>query len=72
VHWATARRFAPPVLKRLLSCDWEPGTFVNVNFPDAPIENVGPVRVTTQGRRLPGSFRPVCRVDEREFPYYWI
>jgi 5'-nucleotidase len=72
VHWATARRFAPPVLERLLSCDWEPGTFVNVNFPDAPHENAGPVRVTTQGRRLPGSFRPVRRVDEREFPYYWI
>jgi 5'-nucleotidase len=28
--------------------------------------------VTSQGRRLPGSFRPVRRVDEREFPYYWI
>jgi 5'-nucleotidase len=72
VHWATARRFAPPVLARLLSCEWEPGTFVNVNFPDAPPENVGPARVTTQGRRLPGSFRPVRRVDERDFPYYWI
>lgn len=71
-HWATARRFAPPVLARLLSCEWEPGTFVNVNFPHAPPEDVGPARVTTQGRRLPGSFRPVRRVDEREFPYYWI
>ena len=30
------------------------------------------MRVTTQGRRLPGSFRPVRRVDERNFPYYWI
>ncbi|HYA72801.1 MAG TPA: 5'/3'-nucleotidase SurE, partial [Roseiarcus sp.] len=28
--------------------------------------------VTTQGRRLPGSFKPVRRVDERDFPYYWI
>ena len=72
VHWATARRFAPPILARLLSCDWEPGTFVNVNFPDTPPESVGPARVTTQGRRLPGSFRPVRRVDERDFPYYWI
>jgi 5'-nucleotidase len=30
------------------------------------------MRVTTQGRRLPGSFRPVRRIDERDFPYYWI
>ncbi len=72
VHWETARRLAPSILARLLACDWEPGTFVNVNFPDAPPERVTGTRVTAQGRRLPGSFRPVRRVDEREFPYYWI
>jgi 5'-nucleotidase len=72
VHWATARRFAPPILERLLACDWEPGSFVNINFPDAPPEKVGRTRVTSQGRRLPGSFRPVRRIDERDFPYYWI
>jgi 5'-nucleotidase len=72
VHWATARVFTPPLLKRLLACDWEPGAFVNVNFPDVPPERVAGRRVTSQGRRLPGSFRPVRRVDEREFPYYWI
>ncbi len=72
VHWETARHYAPPVLERLLACDWEPGSFVNVNFPDAPADAVTGVRVTTQGRRLPGSFKPVRRVDERDFPYYWI
>jgi 5'-nucleotidase len=72
VHWATAKRFAPALLEQLLACDWEPGAFVNVNFPDAPPDKVTRTRVTTQGRRLPGSFRPVRRVDEREFPYYWI
>ena len=25
VHWSTARHFAPPILERLLACDWEPG-----------------------------------------------
>ncbi len=72
VHWSTARHFAPPLLERLLACNWELGSFVNVNFPDAPPEKVRRTRVTTQGRRLPGSFRPVRRVDERDFPYYWI
>jgi 5'-nucleotidase len=72
VHWSTARAFTPPLLRRLLACDWEPGAFVNVNFPDVPAERVVGTRVTSQGRRLPGSFRPVRRVDEREFPYYWI
>lgn len=72
VHWATATAFAPDILRRLLACEWEPGAFVNVNFPDCPPEAVTGIRVTTQGRRLPGSFRPVRRVDERNFPYYWI
>jgi 5'-nucleotidase len=42
-----------------------------VNFPDCPPEEVKDV-MTTPGRRLPGSFRPVRRVDERNFPYCWI
>jgi 5'-nucleotidase len=71
-HWDTARRHAPAILETLLACDWEAGSFVNVNFPDAPPQDVSGTRVTTQGRRLPGSFRPVRRVDERDFPYYWI
>jgi 5'-nucleotidase len=72
VHWDAARRYAPTVLEKLLGCDWEPGSFVSVNFPDAPADAVTGIRVTTQGRRMPGSFQPVRRVDERDFPYYWI
>jgi 5'-nucleotidase len=72
VHWATARRFAPAILEKLFACDWQPGSFVNVNFPDAPPDQVTGERVTMQARRLPGSFKPVRRVDERNFPYYWI
>jgi 5'-nucleotidase len=72
VHWATARRFAPDILRRLLTCDWEPGSFANVNFPDCPPDVVTGTQVTTQGRRLPGSFRPIRRIDERAIPYYWI
>jgi 5'-nucleotidase len=70
--WETARRFAPVVLDKLLTCDWEPGTFVNVNFPDCGPDEVSGLRVTTQGQRLPGSFRPERRVDARHVPYYWI
>ena len=29
------------------------------------------LRVTTQGLRPPGTFRPMRRVDERHVPYYW-
>jgi 5'-nucleotidase len=70
--WDTARAYAPAVIERLLDCEWEPGTFVNVNFPDCAPEDVTGVRVTSQGQRLPGSFRPERRVDARHIPYYWI
>jgi 5'-nucleotidase len=72
VHWETARRHGLPVLEKLLNCDWEPGGFVNVNFPDVAPDQVAGVRVTLQGRRPPGSFTPVRRIDERNVPYYWI
>ena len=72
VPWETARRYTLPVLERLLGCDWERESFVSVNFPDTPPEGVTGVRVTTQGRRLPGSFRPMKRIDGRNFPYYWM
>ena len=71
-HWETARKFTLPVLEKLLTCDWQPGTFVSVNFPDAPPEAVTGTYITTQGLRLPGSFRPTKRVDGRNVPYYWI
>lgn len=71
-YWETARQFALPAIKKLLTCDWEPGSFVSVNFPDAPPEAVTGTRITTQGQRLPGSFRPMKRIDGRNVPYYWI
>ena len=71
-HWETARAFLRRVLEPLLRCDWTPGSFVNVNFPDVPPDKVAGIRVTQQGWRLPGSFRPEKRLDGRKVPYYWI
>lgn len=71
VHWATAEAWAGRVIEKLLGLEWRPGSFINVNFPDCPPEEVRGIRVTTQGLRPPGSFRPIRRVDERHVPYYW-
>jgi 5'-nucleotidase len=71
-RWDTAQRHAPAVLEKLLTCPWEPGVFVNVNFPDVAPEQVSGVRVGSLGLRQPGSFRPIARVDGRNVPYYWI
>jgi 5'-nucleotidase len=72
IHWATSRTYAPLVIERLLGMTWRPGIFVNVNFPDCPPSKVTGIRVTNQGLRPPGTFKPVPRVDERHVPYYWI
>lgn len=68
----TARHFGPQVLQRLLACSWEAGVFVNVNFPDLPPDRVTGVRVTRQGARRPGSFKPVPGRDGRNVPFYWM
>jgi 5'-nucleotidase len=68
----TARRFTPGILKPLLSCPWATGHFININFPDVDPDEVSGVRLTRQGWRRPGSFRPLQRIDGRKVPYYWI
>ena len=72
IHWDTARRYAPIVIRKLLDLDWRRGLFMNVNFPDCPVDEVQGVVATRQGMRPDGAFRPVARIDERHVPYYWI
>ncbi len=68
----TVRHFGPSILRQLLSCPWEPDTFVNVNFPDAAPAEVSEIRVTTLGKRRPGSFKPERGLDGRNVPYFWM
>jgi 5'-nucleotidase len=72
VHWDTAETYLPQVLERILTIDFLPGTFINVNFPPVPPSEVRGIRVVSQGQRPLGSFLPVKRTDERGKPYYWI
>lgn len=72
VHWATARKYAPQVIRQLLDVEWRQGLLFNVNFPNCPPEDVTGVRVTRLGMRPTSPFRPVARVDERHVPYWWI
>lgn len=72
VHWDTAEAFLPTVLDGILKAGFDKGTFVNVNFPPVPPDQVRGIRVVEQGQRPPGSFIPEARVDARTKPYYWI
>ncbi len=72
VHWDTSRHYLPGIIERLMQHPVRPGTFVNVNVPDRPIAAITGIRITSQGRRPPGSYLPKRRIDERTVPYYWI
>ena len=71
VHWATAERFGPDLVRRLLTMPWTEDMLVNVNYPDRAPESVRGVRVTAQGKRKLGDDL-VERLDPRGEPYIWI
>ncbi|MEI5680555.1 MULTISPECIES: 5'/3'-nucleotidase SurE [unclassified Mesorhizobium] len=71
VPWETVEALAPALLQRLLKIDLPAGTFLNVNFPNCPPEEVEATRVTTQGK-LVHSLWIDERADGRGFPYFWL
>jgi 5'-nucleotidase len=71
VHWPTAERHAPEVIRRLVAQPWPKNTLINVNFPDLPPERVDGIAVTRQGRHKIGD-QLMERTDPRGRPYYWI
>jgi 5'-nucleotidase len=71
VSWATAKHFAPDILRRLAAIRWSRDMLVNVNFPPLPPAKVGGVRPCRQGRRDQGT--SVSRgVDPGGRPYIWV
>jgi 5'-nucleotidase len=71
VNWATAERYGPEVLSRLLAVGWGEDVFVNVNFPDRHPDEVRGIAVTVHGKRKVGD-EIVERIDPRGEPYVWI
>ena len=52
LHWKTAEKFAPEIIRRLYAGSWPKSILMNVNFPPVPPEQVTGVKVAPQGRRL--------------------
>jgi len=71
VPWETARRFGPPVIRRLVAQGWPFNTLININFPGVEPDAVTGVRAASQGRRKIGD-QIVESHDPRGVPYYWI
>ena len=72
VPWATARSLAPEVLRRLAGLDWTGRACLNVNFPDRPAEQAGPLTLTRQGVGLLEGVDVVSRADPRTLTYHWL
>ena len=70
--WETAEKFAPDVIRDLISVDWPEDVLMNVNFPAFPPEEIEGVRVTEQGRREMIGNNIEERVDPRGFKYFWF
>ncbi|MDH3658484.1 MAG: 5'/3'-nucleotidase SurE [Alphaproteobacteria bacterium] len=72
IHWQTAERFAPDLIKKLYHVDWADDLLINLNFPDCEPDAVTGHEVTFQGRRE-GQGEPLEeRLDPRGHPYIWI
>lgn len=69
--WHTALHFLPDILMHLKDFDWQPNILININFPNAEIDEISGVRITVQGSRKLGEDLFEC-VDPRGHKYYWI
>ena len=71
IHWDTAEKHGPALIKKLMKAGWPKGTLININFPDVAPGKVKGIRVSPQGKRRV-SVGLVGRKDLRGRPYYWI
>jgi 5'-nucleotidase len=72
VRWDTARALAPKVIRQFANGDWNQGSILNINFPDVPVSEVGPIELTTQGTGLMEDVDVVSGIDPRSLEYHWI
>jgi 5'/3'-nucleotidase len=72
VRWETAAALAPNVLRKLIGLKWNGSYCLNVNFPDVPPEEVGPMTITRQGAGLMEGIDVSLRSDPRGLDYYWL
>jgi 5'-nucleotidase len=72
IHWDCARQHAPDLVRKVLDIGIEPGTLININFPNCAPQDVAGTRITTQGQRDANFLRIEARADGRMIPYYWI
>jgi len=70
-HFASAGQIAYQLVERFIADPWREPVLLNVNVPDLPFEQLGPIEVTRLGRRHKAE--PVVKVQSpRNETVYWI
>lgn len=72
VRWETAQALAGGVIERLWAAGWDANACLNVNFPDVPADQAGPLQATRQGRGRIDGVTITPRADLRDHAYYWL
>lgn len=72
VRWQTSGTLGPGVIRQLLAIGWGEATCLNVNFPDLPAAEVGPLTLARQGIGLIQGMHVETRTDPRGLTYHWI
>jgi 5'/3'-nucleotidase len=72
VRWDTAGALGGLTVRQLLAIGWGAETCLNVNFPDLPAADVGPLTLARQGLGLIQGMQVETRTDPRGLDYHWI
>lgn len=72
VPWDVSRMLGARVVRQLLDIGWPASTCLNINFPDRPLDEVGPATLCRQGIGLIAGMHVETRVDPRKVEYHWI
>ncbi|MFL5268632.1 MAG: 5'/3'-nucleotidase SurE [Stellaceae bacterium] len=72
VRWETAAELGTGVVRQLLAVGWDAATCLNVNFPDLPAPEVGPLILARQGPGLIQGMEVETRIDPRGLTYHWV
>ena len=72
VRWDTAAALGAGVVRRLLAIGWGASTCLNVNFPDLPAPDCGPLTLARHGPGLIQGLQVETRTDPRGLTYHWI
>mgnify|MGYP006297182811 CR=1 FL=1 len=70
-HFDTAARFGRILAENLLQSPMPPQTFLNVNVPDLPFDQLEGICLTRLGKRIYQD-RIIRRIDPQGKDYYWI